>query len=90
MSDPVLSRAAVHADARRRAGRTVLQNAVAVVVVAVLGVVAAALVGITPEQLFSGPFWVSVGTAALVAGLGALGSYIQRLVDGSRGTDPSA
>lgn len=77
-----LTRAEVHADARRRASRTIVQNAAAVVVVAVVGVVSAALIGITPEQLLDGPFWVGVGTAAVVAALGALGSYLQRLVDG--------
>lgn len=84
MTTEPLTRAEVHADARKRASRTILQNAVAVVVVAVLGVIAAGLVGITPEQLMSGPFWVSIGTAAIVAGMGALGSYIQRLIDGSK------
>ncbi|WP_017791864.1 hypothetical protein [Leucobacter salsicius] len=83
-----LTRAEVHADARRRASRTILQNSAAVIVVAVLGVIAAALIGITPEQLLSGPFWISVGTAAVVAGLGALGSYIQRLTEAARGKAP--
>lgn len=76
-----LTRAEVHADARNRATRTLVQGAVASVVVAVLGVVAAALIGITPEQLLSGPFWLGVGVLALTTGLTALGSYIQRELD---------
>ncbi|MHA3682771.1 hypothetical protein ACXR2W_00720 [Leucobacter sp. HY1908] len=83
-----LTRAEVHADARRRASRTIVQNAAAVVVLAVVGVIAAALAGITPEQLLDGPFWISVGSAAIVAGLGALGSYLQRLTEAARGKEP--
>lgn len=77
-------KARVEADARNRATRTLVQGAVVAVVLAVLGALSAALIGITTEQMFSGPFWIGAGVLALQAGLTALGSYIQREIEGRR------
>lgn len=79
-----LTRAEVHADARHRAKRTLIQNAAAVIVLAVIGALAEALIDITPDKLFDGAFWVALGVAVLVAGLGALGSYLQRIAEAGR------
>lgn len=80
----IVTRAEVHADARNRAARTWWQGLIVTAVLAVLGVIAAALVGITPEQMFSGPFWIGVGVLALQAAATAVGSWLQREIEGRR------
>lgn len=64
-----------------RAKRTLIQGAVILGAIAVLGVLISALSGAKPEELLSPQFWGPVGLLAAQAGGMAIFAYIQKWLE---------